>query len=596
MGQPRAVNVADSSARWRSPLTLDPRAWVYAGLAVVLAIALGLRLWGVKQGLPFAYNTDEETLYLPQAIHMFGHGLNPHYFENPPAFTYALHVLLTVLLGSDATRTFSSDPTSVYVIARCFVAVIGTATVWLVYATGARLFRREVGLLAAAIMAVAFLPVFYAHLALNDVPTLLPLTLALFGAAGVARKGRLIDYATAGVGVGLACATKYTGGVIVVSVLAAGFLHLREYSDRRMVLGRLAVASALALLAFVVSNPYSVLTFNQFWAGLSHQSTLSSEAQGKLGAPRTGGFVYYMWTLTWGFGWLPSVAVVGATLTIWRNNKTAGLLLVPTAALFVVFMGLETRYFGRWMLPIFPILCLLAAYFGFELAARIGKLFGAWHVRIGRALAIGTVTFGLCAQGLFYSIHVDNVLSRPFTAEKARRWMVAHVPVGSRVVIEPVVPNAWLEYLPGSPERAAGKRIRWHKLPALHRLDVTDTGIAPRSGPQLSIEDYERTLSPALIPYYERYRYCWVLTGSTQSGRAFADPRAVPGAVAYYHALASEGAVVYHVTPYGRGRRPIPFNFDWSFDYYPLAYVTPGPEITIYRLTGGDCRSPISRG
>ena len=31
------------------------------------------------------------------------------------------------------------------------------------------------------------------------------------------------------------------------------------------------------------------------------------------------------------------------------------------------------------------------------------------------------------------------------------------------------------------------------------------------------------------------------------------------------------------------------FNFDWTFDYYPLAYNRPGPVMTIYRLTGGQC-------
>jgi hypothetical protein len=33
----------------------------------------------------------------------------------------------------------------------------------------------------------------------------------------------------------------------------------------------------------------------------------------------------------------------------------------------------------------------------------------------------------------------------------------------------------------------------------------------------------------------------------------------------------------------------VEFNFDWSFDYYPLAYERPGPEMRIYRLTGGAC-------
>ncbi len=90
-----------------------------------------------------------------------------------------------------------------YTLARVAAALLGTLALWLLYATGARLFGRGVGLLAAAIEAVAFLPVFYAHLALNDVPTLAPLTLALLGAAGVLRKGRARDYLLAGVGCGL---------------------------------------------------------------------------------------------------------------------------------------------------------------------------------------------------------------------------------------------------------------------------------------------------------------------------------------------------------------------------------------------------------
>ena len=33
----------------------------------------------------------------------------------------------------------------------------------------------------------------------------------------------------------------------------------------------------------------------------------------------------------------------------------------PRRSLFVLFMGTQERYFGRWLLPVFPILCLLAA-------------------------------------------------------------------------------------------------------------------------------------------------------------------------------------------------------------------------------------------
>jgi 4-amino-4-deoxy-L-arabinose transferase-like glycosyltransferase len=200
------------------------RGWAWAGLAAVLAGGLGLRLWGIGQGLPYAYNADEADHFVPHAVDMFAEGtLNPHYFANPPAYTYVLHYLFALAYGgaSGVQHAFDAHPADVYTLARVAAAVLGTIALWLLYTTGARLFGRAVGLLAAAIEAVAFLPVFYAHLALNDVPTLAPATLSLLGAAGVLRTGRPREYLLAGVGLGLACASKYTAGIVLLPFLAA---------------------------------------------------------------------------------------------------------------------------------------------------------------------------------------------------------------------------------------------------------------------------------------------------------------------------------------------------------------------------------------
>ena len=84
----------------------------------------------------------------------------------------------------------------------------------------------------AACSAAAFLPVFYAHLALNDAPALAPVALGLDGAAGVLRSGRCRDYAIAGLGFGLAAATKYTAGIVVVCLIAAAVLAPRDRAHR----------------------------------------------------------------------------------------------------------------------------------------------------------------------------------------------------------------------------------------------------------------------------------------------------------------------------------------------------------------------------
>jgi hypothetical protein len=614
--------------------TADRRRLAWAALALVLLVALGLRLWGIRQGLPYAYNSDEDSHFVPRAIGMLTLGWNPHYFVNPPAYTDLLRLVFAAWFGGRAgvSHTFAVNPTAVFTLARVCAALLGTLAVWLLYIAGARLFDRGVALLAAALEAVAFLPVFYSHLALNDVPTLAPLTLSLLGTAGVLRKGRARDYLIAGVGLGLGCATKYTAGIALLPLLAAAASqYLEAPAAARRVLVGLALAGAAALAAFLIADPYSVLDFHAFEQGLAHQSSLSGEAQGKLGAPREGGLVYYLWSLTWGLGWVPAIAALAGAMMVWRRERKLGWLLVPAPLLYLLFMGSEGRYFGRWLLPIFPILCLLAAFAALQAARLVAR--AAWAIRAhdaqpaqparpaepipinapdrrnrsretpafggnprfgqprpGIALVASTTlaVIALCAQGVLYSVHSGLILSRADTRSLARLWMVAHVPVGAKVVVEPVVPDEWVQDV-GHPTLTVPDGDRWMKYRSLLSRITPSGALSYSEGHVVSLENYELTLAPSLVPYYEREGYCWVVSGSAESGRAFADPSRAPLAVAYYRALSRAGTVVYHASPYSAGARSVAFNFDWSFDYYPLSYARPGPEVTIYRLRGGRC-------
>jgi hypothetical protein len=647
---------------------------VWLALALVLLLALGLRLWGIRQGLPYAYNSDEDAHFVPRAIGMLTLGWNPHYFANPPAYTDLLRLVFAAWFGGRAgvSHTFAVNPTAVFTLARVCAALLGTLAVWLLYLAGARLFDRGVALLAAALEAVAFLPVFYAHLALNDVPTLAPLTLSLLGTAGVLRKGRARDYLLAGVGLGLGCATKYTAGIVLLPLLAAAAAQYLAPIPRRVAAARggaavggaaaggasagdegaggrvavrgaavggegaggrvaaggagrprpvpagrpvlvgLVLAGAAALVAFLVADPYSVLDFHAFEQGLAHQSSLSGEAQGKLGAPRESGLVYYLWALTWGLGWVPAVAALAGAVMVWWRERRLGWVLVPAPLLYLLFMGSEGRYFGRWLLPIFPILCLLAAFAALSCAralaratqrffeqrthmaepARPAELIQINAVPARSRLTLAAFTalavLALCVQGVVYSVHSGLVLARADTRSLARAWMVAHVPVGAKVVVEPVVPDEWVQDV-GRPTLSVADGDRWLKYQSLRSRIGASGALLPGEGHVVSLENYELTLAPALIPFYEREGYCWVLSGSAESGRAFADPARAPLAIAYYRALARAGEVVYHTSPYAAGARPVAFNFDWSFDYYPLAYARPGPEVVVYRLRGGRC-------
>ncbi len=53
-------------------------------------------------------------------------------------------------------------------------------------------------------------------------------------------------------------------------------------------------------------------------------------------------------------------------------------------------------------------------------------------------------------------------------------------------------------------------------------------------------------------------------------------------------ALEREAELVYAVRPDG-GEGRLPFSYDFSFNAYPLSYERMGPEVKIYRLSGGKC-------
>jgi MFS family permease len=525
------------------------------GLAAVLLLALGLRLWGIRYGLPYVYNSDESSHFVPRAVRFFDEGYNPHYFRNPPGFTYFVHVVLALwFLGRDAVADFAHDPSEAFTVARVATALLGTAVVGIVYAIGARLFDRRAGLLAAALMAVAFLPVFYSHLALNDVPATLPLAVSLLGSVGIFLRGRLLDHAIAGLGLGFGAATKYTAGIALVSLLAAVAIQLWTSTERRRTLAGLGVAAAASIGAFVIANPYALVDFHEFHRGLTIQSRLAGRH--KLGLTEESPLRYYLWSATWGLGWVPAIAAVAGAVLLVVRKQAAALLLLPAPAVFLLYMATQERYFGRWLLPLFPFACILAGYAVVAGADAIGR---RWPRFLAPALGVATVA--LTAQGLVYAVHNDLVLSRTDTRTFARAWMVEHIPAGSQIVLEPAFPLRWL-------------KDDGH---ALWRRNTVN-----RAG-----EGYARRLRPSFIDEYVADGACWVVRASTVSGRAFAEPERVPKSIDYYRELDRRGQVAFHMSPYGDD--PVPFNFDWSFDYYPRAYDRPGPEVTIYRLGGPGC-------
>jgi hypothetical protein len=537
-------------------------------LLAVLAAGAALRLWSVRHGLPAVYNVDEGVHFVSSAVQFFRGDYNPHYFLNPPAYSYLLHVIFAFGYGGiwpfgsghEVIRHWRRDPSELYLIGRVVASMMGVFAAGLLYTVGKRLYGAAAGLVAATFMSIGFLPVFYGHLALNDVPTLLPLTVGLLGAVRIHQRGEWTDYALAGVGLGLATAFKYTAAALLIPIGIAWGLRVWEDRERfRPELRRLVLAGGIAALVFTLANPYALLAPRSFLYGVREQRTYAGDVQ-KIGLDDVTGWGYYLWTLTWGYGWIPlALSAIGTGFALRRDWRTA-LLLLGFVVAFWLFMGQQTRFYGRWLLPVYPFLALLAGYGVVRLA---GFARGRWRMPLGVAIMAAALV-----QPVVSIVHVDRVLGKADTRKMARKWLVANLPRGERAVIESIA-------------SAGFARTREHRK-------------APLLWPQFRMppgrsEDIALKLNPALIDEYAKQGFCVVVVGSIQKGRTFKDPSLVPAAVAYYERLDSEARKVASFSPMKPGE-PLPeFNFDWSYNYYPAGYERPGPQVDIYRLQNGLC-------
>ena len=503
-------------------------------LAAILVVALGLRVWSIRHGLPFVYNIDEEQHFVSKAARFFGGGgLDPDYFENPPGLTYLLWAAFAVRYAGENIRSlFHDDPGVVYLTGREVVAVLGTAVVAATYPLAARFARdRYAGLVAAGVMAVAFVPVWYSKQALNDMPAVLPATIALVLALRYADEGRRRDLLVAGLMAGLGASTKYTAGAVFLAVIVAAWPRWRP----------MLAAAGAALAGAILLNPWLVGTPLRVLDAMRSQGDRSSVA--KVGGSDLPAPLYYLESFTWGIG-LPAalLAAAGLVLAVRAVPRRLLVLGLPALVLLVALSPFE-RAFARWALPAYPVLATLASY---------AVVWGARRTR-RPALVAGIAGVLACIPGLIASVHLDRLLAKTDTRLEARRYLLAETAPGTRVVIEPTLPS---------------------------RLT---TGVRGAKAFSVLARGFDVEPRAADVDRYRTLGACYVLSQNTYRDRMEARNRAQ--ADAYYAQLRAESDTVRTFSPWRAGAH-VPLHFDWSFDYYPRAYVRPGTEVTVYHLKG----------
>ena len=208
-------------------------------LVLIMGIATGVRVLGVNE---IGYNTDE-AVYAGQAAAISQDPtlktIFPIFRAHPLLFQFMLAVLYSFGI-TDLTG-------------RLLAVAIGAATVYVVYRLGSLLYGKNVGLLAALILALMPYHVIVSRQVLLDGPLVFCATLTLYLLARFAVTAQPRWLHAVGVGMGLTFLAKETGIILLGSVYA--FLALSSEIRIRI---RDLVISAILMIVMIAPFPISL--------------------------------------------------------------------------------------------------------------------------------------------------------------------------------------------------------------------------------------------------------------------------------------------------------------------------------------------------
>ncbi|RIK35935.1 MAG: hypothetical protein DCC58_19900, partial [Chloroflexi bacterium] len=371
-------------------------------LAGVFALALFLRFFGQNWDQGIYLHPDErfiaivssDRVAMPPLNDIWSildpatSSLNPRRDDmngNPESFAYGtlpMYVQGTVswLLSLVSNTEFGSYPET-YRVGRPLTALVDMFTLLFVFLLARRLAGRYAALVAAALYALAVLPIQLSHFFAVDI------WLTCFVAATIYLAVRYTDAPTLwramalAVPVGCAFATKASVPSLLVPLAATFGWVLWKYPQRLEIVGHALGAGVASLAVFTVFEPYALVRFQPFTEDIRTQARI---VRGQFDVPFTRQFVGLtpglyelrnMFLFTLGPALLVS-GIAGFFLAARRaisRMDVAWLLPVLWVVAYVPILIATEARFLRYSLPLVPFIAIFAATLLIGLP-RIGRI------------------------------------------------------------------------------------------------------------------------------------------------------------------------------------------------------------------------------
>ena len=500
------------------------RSQVFWLVTAVTLAGISLRVFALGHGLPYQYVPDESTM-VGSALRMGSSmSLQPSTFIYPALLMYTfaaefggIFVIGRLAGAFESVAAFKEyafiDPTLFYLLPRLAVALVGVGSIPFAFLVGRRLYGSTAGIAAAFLLATSVMHVQMSHQARHWVPVGFFTLAILWVSLNLAERGRKKDYLYSGLLVGLAAATSFNGFLLMAIPVVAHMVHRRRTGTSLRSLSSylpVAGAGALALIVFLVLNPYILIQFDRFFAFQSSgERSIGGQIRGHyddyLGQfLARQGFTFYGQAM---FAYEPAITILGiagSVLAIRHYPSTALVVLACPAFHYFMFSTTAPSMEQRYMLPAAVVLALPA---GLSVARLLERL-QTWTARFGGSnLPLTLIALQMAVIVAIPSLRYDWVLAQDDTRTLATQWIERNLAPGSDVAVESYGPHltpnlATLQQQQRTDPASLGNRDAWlleKGLPAgtvgyqVARLNLVDTS------------PYEDRITPYLSNHSHRY-------------------------------------------------------------------------------------------
>ncbi|MCS7260880.1 MAG: glycosyltransferase family 39 protein, partial [Anaerolineae bacterium] len=364
----------------------------------------------------------------------------------------ALELPVEVVAFMETARS----PVGFALIGRFLMALADTASVYLLFLLGRRIYGLWAGLLAAALSAFTVLQIQLAHFFAVDPISATFVFLALYASILLAERHSIGAALLTGLAIGLAVACKFSALPIVAAPAVALALHRTEANNRlsphaaQSKWGLFILAISTALVTFAITSPFVLLDFPSFWQAVVQEQ--GDMVTGVADLPFTRqyrGTLPYLYFLEqqvlWGMGLpLGVLALLGTFWVLWRVARreaiTGEYVILAWLILYFGPTGLFLAKFMRYMAPVTPLLVLFGA--GMVAHSRIPSPLESegetTEDRNRRFIALRAIAGGLALLGamIWALAFVNGVYGAEHPWVTASRWVYQHIPDGACIAVE----------------------------------------------------------------------------------------------------------------------------------------------------------------